>query len=413
MSDEVNQIPVLQSYRSVVVTNAKKEKFDITSAVGELNIFEDMFSNTLSGNILYMDDHGGLSTIDFKSNEKLTIELYKSSGESETTAHEFFVYSVDNLNRIKDGSSAFVIHFVSFESIINSNTRCYSAMNGSNSQVVNDLYKYLSSTKKLEVEETVGSYKFVMPSITPFECINWYAGRSISSESNGSYYLFYETLKDGFKYKCVDTLVEKEPIATYRYEPAGNTFLIKDVTNIRDYEVIQVTNSLEGVSELYTTQWVSDSIRKKITKNVYDFVKDKKSTLNRGDSLTSLSDNGFDYDLSERRDIYGSNVLVRDENRNTHSQTSTYYYDAIQPKLGAIRQYSGLKLRIFVFGNNDLQIGKTININFMKTQMFDEESKANSFDETLSGKYLITAIRYIYKANNLEMAVEVVKDTKK
>lgn len=413
MAEEIKTIPMLQTFRSVVITNSNNDSFEVTSAVAELNIYEDIYSNVLSGNILYMDDNGSNSDIKFNGNEKITVELYKSADDSEVTKHNFFLYKISDNERIKDGASAYILHFSSFEAELNKNTRVHSAIEGSCSDAVTKLFRFLSTDKALEAESTSGVYKFVMNGRTPLECINWYAGRSISSESKGSYFLFYETLKNGYSFKCVDTLVGKEAQATYRYEPAGTDFLIKDITNIKDYEVIQTVNTLEGIDEQYTTLWNADSIRKKIVKEKFNFDKDKKSTLNKGDSIISSNNkNGFDVDMNDRREAFGMKNIIRNEDRNTHSQTQTYYYPALQPKLSAIRQYHGLKLRFLAFGNNKLQIGQTLNLSFMKTKMFDKDSKSDSVDFLLSGKYLITAIRYIYKLNSFDMSIEVIKDSK-
>ena len=85
--------------------------------------------------------------------------------------------------------------FVSFEQILNENTRCYSAIQGTNGESVQKIFKsYIGSEKAFKVEPTVGNFKFVMPSWSPFEAINWYAGRSTSANTSGSYFLFWETL---------------------------------------------------------------------------------------------------------------------------------------------------------------------------------------------------------------------------
>ena len=57
-------------------------------------------------------------------------------------------------------------------------------------------------------------------------------------------------------------------------------------------------------------------------------------------------------------------------------------------------------------------MGDTIDLAFNQTKMIDSSTKNNSKDLTLSGKYFITAIRYIYKINNFDMVMEVVKDTR-
>ena len=120
MAEEVKTVPMLQTFRSVILTNSEQEKYEITSAVSELAIFEDIFSSVLTGNILYIDDHGGLNDIKFTGNEKITIELYTSVSESEVTTHDFYVYQISDTERINDGTSAFMIHFMSFEAIVNS-----------------------------------------------------------------------------------------------------------------------------------------------------------------------------------------------------------------------------------------------------------------------------------------------------
>lgn len=407
-------IPALTSYRSITVKNVAGETFEVTSAIGELNIFEDIFSNTLSGNALFIDEHGGLTGIQFEGNEELTVELYIDHLSESVTTHKFFIYAITDYIRINDATSSFLLHFNSPEAIVNENTRVYKAFNGSNSESVKNIFAYIGTEKQIKIEATSGKFKFVMPSWTPFEAINWYAGRSISSVSSGSYFLLYETLKSGFRFDCFETLVsDQEPVFEYRYEPAGLKTVIKDLTNIKEYEIVQLVNTLEGNGEHYTTLWSSDLTRKKIQKQRFEFDKDNVSTLNSGAYTTALSaKHASGVDFAERRDIFGTKPIVRHETRSTHSQTENYTYDAIQRKLSAMRQYNGIKLRLLAFGNRELQVGNKIYLSMMKSRMYDAESKEDSKDLMLSGNYIITAIRYIFKLQEFNMSIEVVKDTR-
>ena len=52
---EVNSAPFLQTFRSVKLKNAEGKEYNITASVSELSIYEDIFSNTLSGEILFVD----------------------------------------------------------------------------------------------------------------------------------------------------------------------------------------------------------------------------------------------------------------------------------------------------------------------------------------------------------------------
>lgn len=410
MSEQV--IPFLQTYRSVKLKNKDGKEYNITSVVSEISIFEDLFSNGLSGELLMADNVGASDLMNLTGNEKLTIELITDPDNGEVEIKEFYVYSVTSRLRNNPTSEVYKLQFVSFESVLNEHTHVYSAIEGTNSSAVQQLFsQYIASEKPFEVESTSGSFKFVMPSWTPFEGINWYAGRSVSSESGGSYFLFYETMK-GYNFKSVEKLITASPVYEYRYEPSGTTFAAKDPSNIREYEIVNMGDTIKGVTENYTTLWTNDLVRKKYVKKRFEVEEDNKGKLN--DAMIGVSDqNGFGVSLKSRRDVFGSEVIIKPETRNVHSATQTYNYDSIQTKLSAMRQFSNLKIRFLAFGNRKMKVGDVIDMKFLQTKLITKENKDNSEDKLLSGKYLITAIRYIFKAQDFHISVEAVKDTRK
>lgn len=405
-------IPFLGTYRSVKLKNKDGKEYNITSVVYEISIFEDLFSNSLSGELVFADNMGASDLMNLTGNEKLTIEIFAEPGSDEVEIKEFYVYSTTNRIRNNPTSEVYKLQFVSFESVLNEHTRVYSAIEGTNSSAVQQLFsQYIASEKPFEVESTSGSFKFVMPSWTPFEGINWYAGRSVSSESNGSYFLFYETMK-GYNFKSVEKLITSNPVYEYRYEPAGTTFAAKDPSNIREYEIVNMGDTIKGVTENYTTLWTNDLVRKKYVKKRFEVEEDNKGKLN--DALIGVADqNGFGVSLKSRRDVFGSEVIIKPETRNVHSATQTYNYDSIQTKLSAMRQFSNLKIRFLAFGNRKMKVGDVIDMKFLQTKLITSENKDDAEDKLLSGKYLVTAIRYIFKAQDFHMSVEAVKDTRK
>jgi len=411
MKDEYIQFSL--SYRSIVITNAAGLEFNVTPNVGELNIYEDLFSNTLSGNIVVADDLALVDRMDLRGNEKIKVEMHKEHEDSTVEIFDFFVYSTNSRQRINNTSEAYVINFVSFEAILNNNTRCYQAIEGTNDAGVKELFDMIGTEKSIDIESTSGHHKFVMPSWTPFEGINWYAGRSISADSGGSYFLFYETLK-GFKFKSVEALIKSNPVYEYRHEPAGTDFLVKDATNIREFKVVEMGDSISGTSEYYTTLWTHDLIRKKVVKQDFSYDKDNKGKLNEH-LLGTTSKTGFNIDLAERREVFGSKVVTKLETRNVHMQTSDYVYDAIQPKMSAMRQFSNLKIRFLAFGNRKMNVGDVVEMKFLRSMMITKENKNedDAEDKLLSGKYIISAIRFMFKPHSFHMVVEAIKDTRK
>lgn len=401
----------LQGYRNVVIRNTKGQEYNVTGLIRELNIYEDIFANVMSGDVVLADDVAMIDRMGLVGSEKITIELHKEKEERAVEIREFFIYSSGMRKRPNATSEVYVINFMSVEAVLNEHTRYYSAIEGGPSDAVSVLFGALGSTKSIEVEKTIGHYKFVMPSWTPFECVNWYAGRSVSDETKGSYFLFYETL-NGFRYDCVETLIKKAPKYTYHYEPTGTKFLIKDAANIREFEVVEMGDSINGVGEHYTTLWTHDLIRKRIVKKKFDYGTDHKGKLES--TLLGASDmNGFGFDLAERREQFGSAPIIKYETRNVHSQTNDYSYSAIQPKLSAMRQFSKLKIRFLAFGTRKYNVGDVVEMNFLRAANIDKQNKNEMEDKLLSGKYLVTAVRYMFRPQEFHIAVEAVKDSRK
>lgn len=382
-------MPFLQTYRSIVLTNAEGKSFNITSMVSELSIYADIFSNTLSGEVLLADSQGSIQGMDLKGQEKLKVEL---SNNGDVEIKEFFVYSITDRLNVNQSSEVYKMHFVSLESIINENTRVYQAFTGTNSDAVSNLVgSYLATKKKLDLEATIGNYKFVMPSWTPFQAINWYSGRSQSQESSGKFFLFYESM-EGFHFRSIESLMKQEPKLDFHYSPTGGTFHSKDPLNIREYEIVQSGNTLAGFKENNSTLWTSDLVRKKIVKNRFD----------SGDT-----GNGFGLNMKERRDVFGSNILIRNETRQIHSQTSAYHYDTLQERNYLMRNLSNTKVRFLVLGDRSYEVGQVVNLKLLSRKLQTKENQEE--DLSISGKHLITGIRYIFKAQDFHCSMETVK----
>ena len=111
MSDNL-VIPFFQTYRSVKLKNKDGKEFNITSLVYEVSIFEDLFSNSLSGEIVIADAAGGTNLMSLSGNEKITIELFIEPDSQEVEIKEFYVYSVTNRARNNATSEVYKLQFV-------------------------------------------------------------------------------------------------------------------------------------------------------------------------------------------------------------------------------------------------------------------------------------------------------------
>lgn len=390
MSTTDNQsIPFLQTFRSVVLTNGQGKAFNITSLVTELSIYSDIFSNVLTGEVLVGDGLGGIDQMGIKGRERLTVELFRGD---KVHIEEFFVYSITDRIAINNTSEVYKIHFASVEAVLNENTRVYQALTGTNSQSVKTIFdSYIGSKKSLTIEPTVGNFKSVMPSWTPFQAINWYCGRSTSQESKGNYFLFYEN-HEGFHFKAIETMVKQDAIVTLRHEPTQGHAHVKDPFNIREYEVIQNTDTLKGFQENNTTLWTNDLVRKKIVKKRFESNEDP---------------NGFELDMKSRRDVYGSMVMIRPETKHRHTQTQTYQYDAIQNKMYQMRNLFDTRMKALLLGDGRIDAGQVVEVRMNQRRVNTKDDKRE--DQSISGRHLITGVRQIYKPQDFHLSIETVK----
>jgi hypothetical protein len=415
-SPVVETSPYVTSYRRAYITTQSGVEVDITAGIMELNLYEDLYSNTLTGDVLIYEGWGGFDFMELTGKEKITIEFHKDVNSPIADIHDFYIYAPTNRRRLTNTSEVYVLHFCSIEAKINEHTRVYQPITGTCASAVSTLWSYIGSEKKISVEDTTGTYKFIMPSWTPLEGINWYAGRSLSSESGGSMFVFFETLNGGFKYASIEKLIREDPKQEYYYNPQASSadLFSKNETHIREFEVITSWDSLAPIDEFYTTLWNHDLIRKKPVKMRFEYLDHNKGFLNGGAQLGVADEiKGFDINMRERRDQYGSKVMIRNETRNIFPETKDYYYQTLQTKISAIRQFNMLKVRFVAFGTRKFSVGDTIELNILKAMEINDETKDEAEDKTLSGKYLVTAIRHIYKLNDFQVTIEAVKDTKK
>lgn len=380
-------IPFLQTFRSLVITNAEGKEYNISSMVSEVSIYSDLFSNVLTGEVLIAESQGGLTHMGIVGRERLTIEIYR--GES-ATIREFYVYAVSDRYGVNAQSEVYKLHFISLEAILNENTRLYQAFNGTNSSSVKSAFSLLGSTKPLHVEDTIGTFKSVMPGWTPFQAINWYAGRSRGAEKS-SLFLLYENM-EGFSFSSIDTLCKQDATITLHQSPTSTQVATKDPWNIRELSIERDKDTLSGFKEDFTTLWNSDLVRKKIVKQRFEGVDD---------------DNGFDIDFKSRRDVFGSNIIVRNETQKTHTQTRDYRFDMTQEKQYQMRFLSNEKMRCLLHGNWGLDAGMVVDVALMAKTL---QTKSNRLEDgSINGKHLVTAVRYVMKAQDFHMSVETVR----
>ena len=347
----------------------------------QLDIYEDLFSNVLKGEYTFKDTQGWAELIPLIGDETLVVS-YATPGAggtqvdtqsqdptSQTASEEIFeqrfkVYDCVEVGTV-DRLKIYKLSLISEEYMFSKKMKVSSGYKGrSYSYMTKDIMKKLNKesenlNKKLYVEETRSQQNVIVPNWTPFQAINFFASRSLSSDIEpveqeeggdnptptarpiGSYFVFYEKFGTGFFYESIESMILKQkskgniPLYQYRPKLAENTIfspLIQYFT-VEQFDVVNSFKSLENLGRgVFGSRLIAyDPIRMKYEDVKYDYYEktkdDVSETHDQDTGTTTTSTNVEQADDSRRgfSDFIATDISAIDNKANKIiSRTSDY-----------------------------------------------------------------------------------------
>jgi len=432
----------IEEIRLISTTNTI---IDLNEFLVECNLYEDVFSSHLYGDILLSDSRNIIDSLPILGEEFLNLTFFTPGFDSFKIKKTFRVFRLSNRQIVKDNSTQlFVLHFASIELFYDTLLPLYRSFTGKITDVVQELFfdfvaesrNFLinddgtsnlstSNTPLTITNDVANSVKFVSPGWSPFKCINWLASKSIPKEGLAKNFLFWESNKTFYfgsiEYLFKDAIENKNIVGVYSYSPNNNKNnkqrdIAKEMFTITEIEMVQTTDHIKN----YTNGYLANRL---ITLDVY----------NKNYEF-------FDYDyVDDYKNIYHTSgkgdkavpVFVPESPRNPSSSISYY---PVNPKLfndfpGNINEKMGeiygnrkstlldltnIKLNITIPGRSDIEVGNILYIKFPALGPAVESDKNKEhIDRSYSGYYLITAIHHRLTSLEHVMIVEVVKDSLK
>lgn len=432
----------IEEIRLISTTNTI---IDLNEFLVECNLYEDVFSSHLYGDILLSDSRNIIDSLPILGEEFLNLTFFTPGFDSFKIKKTFRVFRLSNRQIVKDNNTQlFVLHFASIELFYDTLLPLYRSFTGKITDVVQELFfdfvaesrNFLinddgtsnlstSNTPLTITNDVANSVKFVSPGWSPFKCINWLASKSIPKEGLAKNFLFWESNKTFYfgsiEYLFKDAIENKNIVGVYSYSPNNNKNnkqrdIAKEMFTITEIEMVQTTDHIKN----YTNGYLANRL---ITLDVYN----KKYEF-------------FDYDyVDDYKNIYHTSgkgdkavpVFVPESPRNPSSSISYY---PVNPKLfndfpGNINEKMGeiygnrkstlldltnIKLNITIPGRSDIEVGNILYIKFPALGPAVESDKNKEhIDRSYSGYYLITAIHHRLTSLEHVMIVEVVKDSLK
>lgn len=426
---------------------------DVTELVSTINIFENIFKSSVTGDIALVDTKNLLSNLPIIGQEKLILKLstpqnpeplYDRTTTIDFTEHPLYIYKVDNKVKVNENTDAYTLSFTSGEAIRSNRIRVSQAFDGEPAvDIIQKIIRdedLLNSKKEYYYEETANNYKFVSPNMRPLDFINSITKRCLSSEYNfAPTFLFYETCK-GFFFRSIDSMMDRKNVRTvFMQEPPnlGDTNPQRHLQNLISYAPTGSTNVMSNMRKgMYGSNLLMiDLVNKTVENFTYDyfesFEEGEKEDVHADEHaayatqrapLASQSKDDFGNFLSDYRE---STLYMQAVDRNQPGgllsvrHTGQYDYTGtdswLQRRKGRFAAMeAALTMNLEAHGQTSLSAGDLIGLNLRGKESM---VAAGDGDPYLSGRYLITKMRHKFTKGDGQPKhtchMEVIRDTVK
>lgn len=288
--------------------------------------------------------------------------------------------------------------------------------------------------KELDVEETHGEYSIIIPRWKPIQAFNWLAGRSQSSgNKNAVNYVFFEN-KDSYHFKSINSLIEQRPSDDY-YVKLENIDKIdaRNYLNVYAYSYEDTGDVLlNAANGTFGSRLI---VHNMMTKEVDDHFPQGMWSLNYNihgypanqDEFGVVGTDWYSYtdefgktehtdgitlvtgDVSDTLSYQPGNtrLLVRSVHRYQYDGLKTDHPEEwMRQRIMQKPQSKYIRLTLNAVGNFRRKAGETINLNLPSP-----EERKGEYDARLTGKYLVTAVRRVFKPTRHDVVMEVMKDS--
>ena len=421
---------------TLVLVSSNGKFINLNDYLSELNIFEDIFANSLYGNILLVDSRNLLKEVPIVGDEYLIVKI-KTPSLNSYISKIFRVYSVTDREVVRDlNTQIYTLHFTSRETVLDTVKPLYKSFNGKISDVAKNIFDdYLSAKRtfipnkdrlvesddKSELivfSETKNNVKFVSPGWTPFKCINWLASKAIPEEGKACNYLFFESNKNFYfgnieKIFNINFLTERVNLGKYYYKVNNvteNADINEKMFIAEDYQILKTTDHLSNYDNGYLASRLItlDVINK--TYNFYDYdhvEKFKEYSHSQGEkSIPVFASDTVRNPLTSIK-FYPVHPGLHTIKDNINEKMPEIYSN----RMSNLLELSNFKLIINVPGRTDAEVGAMLYFSFPDISPKSEtDSTKNNEDKYYSGYYIVTALRHKINLYKHTMTMEIVKD---
>lgn len=403
--------------QSIVLTTSKGVFQDITAQVINIQFYEDIFSPFLSGSLVLKDALDLVNVLPFIGEEFVDIEIATPTLPVGKIKGRFHVYKMTDRLLVGDRAVAYQLHFMSVESLVDTNKKISKVYSGKISDIVStfirDKTEGLESSKPVFIEPTRNSIKYISNFWSPVKNLSFCCENSLSENKSPSY-IFFEN-RNGFYFVSLETLYKGQVIQEFVYDrysrdevPMGGNALniAEDYKRIAEYSIPTAFDYMDRIrSGLMASKLFSyDSTKKTYTAKNY-------VAATRFPTQNHLNPHPIFSDVAS----YRANANLINYNRAFETFTSfgdTTNARIVQERISFMKMAEANKLSITVAGRTDYTVGQVVKVSLNKAQPIAQRETEDEFmDQMFSGKYLIAAINHHISRDSHDCYMELIKDS--
>jgi len=438
---------IIEELRLVTSNNLEIDLIPLTIGI---TLFESIIDMSVSGTIAIQDSLNLASYGPIIGQEYLHLKIKTPTFDDKDTnidfsENAFFVHTVSKRQQIGNNIQGIVLSFVSAELVKNQRLKVAKKLEGTWSDIVEDmLLKEIKTGKKVIIEDSVGVKKLIAPNMRPLDIAVMSARQAVALYKTQPTFLFYESLK-GFNFRTLTSLYNEPSRMDYTPNVAGMLTdrgiidIIKELNTILDYEIVSNNNSISNYrTGMYGSELiVHDILNKSFIKQIYNYHDnfDNEEHIvgggNEGnteypfisDIMIQDENDGLRVSDYPARTFLLPTSLVNGSDSQHITPNGSFSYSGYDPQNWVQRRHSqmlqlesGFSINILVHGNTLINVGHKVNVNIPYTSALkNSSSQEDKNDKFYSGPFLIKKIRHEFlmtsKPPQHQMYMSLVKDS--
>lgn len=236
-----------------LVLSSQRGSLDLTTSFVSASVYESMFTPGVTADIEVLDTQDLIGKLVLLGDE--TVQFIFSGPNFVDANFTFALYEIGGMNQLaSQRAKTYTLKCVSEEAMYAKTNYVQKSYNDLCSEMVTDICQtYLKTSKRVEVEQTRGTQKVLIPHKSPFEAINLVKSRAVSAEENrSSSFLFYETREEGeqiLRFSTLESRFATDPVKSFKQSGAISIdFLsMEQDTNILSFSIPQQISSIDRI----------------------------------------------------------------------------------------------------------------------------------------------------------------------